>query len=207
MNAPRRLQGSSSHVHQSPEEYYRAAYFNILDNAINALRNRVVCKAVPVLLCIERFLLSARLGDHIDDTDVLLLTRHYGNDLNAEDLRCEARILKNLPSSSDSTNRNSSTKEIITEIGNSGIKNLIPNIFRLSILYLICPASTAVPERSFSLLRRIKSHLRNALTQQHLNNFMLLSMYKHDVDNINMKETVNSLYYLVMRKDVMLLAF
>ena len=55
---------------------------------------------------------------------------------------------------------------------------MIPDVMQLLTFYSVCPASTATSaERSFSHLRRIKSYLRNTMSQQRLVSLMLLSAY------------------------------
>ena len=48
---------------------------------------------------------------------------------------------------------------------NPGKKALLSQVFQLAQYRLIMPASNAVSERSFSVLRRIKAYLRNTMTQ------------------------------------------
>ena len=52
------------------------------------------------------------------------------------------------------------------------------------------PATNAKTERSFSALRRVKSYLRSTMSQQRLNNLMLLHVHK-GITDINMKDIAN----------------
>ena len=53
---------------------------------------------------------------------------------------------------------------------------VIPDVMQLLTFYSVCHASTATSvERSFSHLRRIKSYLRNTMSQQRLVSLMLLA--------------------------------
>ena len=45
-------------------------------------------------------------------------------------------------------------------------------------------ATNAVSERSFSTLRRIKTYLRSTMSQQRLNNLMLLAVHQYKLDLI-----------------------
>ena len=49
------------------------------------------------------------------------------------------------------------------------------------------PATNVTSERSFSALRRVKSYLQNTMSQQRLNNLMLLHVHKGITDAINLK--------------------
>ncbi len=55
---------------------------------------------------------------------------------------------------------------------------------------LLMPATNAVSERSASALRRIKTYLRT-MTQQRVNNIMVLHIHKHLTDSVNQKEILN----------------
>ena len=49
-------------------------------------------------------------------------------------------------------------------------------------LILVMPATNAVSERSFSAMHRIKTYLRSAMTQERLNNLMILHVHKEFTD-------------------------
>lgn len=44
-------------------------------------------------------------------------------------------------------------------------KEIYPNIHKLLKIFCTLPVSTATPERCFSSLKRIKSYLRNSMTE------------------------------------------
>jgi len=68
---------------------------------------------------------------------------------------------------------------------------MIPEVVTLIRLYLMCPATTATAERSFSQLRRLKTYLRSTMTQRRLNSLIILNMYQEDVDNLDLTKLVN----------------
>ena len=53
-------------------------------------------------------------------------------------------------------------------------------------LLLVMPATNACSERTFSALRRLKTHLRATISQQRLNNFMMLHIHKDETDSLNL---------------------
>ena len=53
------------------------------------------------------------------------------------------------------------------------------------------PASNASSERSFSVMRQIKSYLRNSMNQSRLNHAMILSIYKERIDAIDLNDIGN----------------
>ena len=56
----------------------------------------------------------------------------------------------------------------------TSFKVMLSEVHKLVLLYLTVPVTTATAERSFSGLKRIKTYLRNSMTQQCLNHCMLL---------------------------------
>ena len=56
---------------------------------------------------------------------------------------------------------------------------------------LLMPATNAVSERSASAMRRIKTYLSSTMSQQRMNNVMVLHIHKHLTDTVNLKDTLN----------------
>ena len=65
-------------------------------------------------------------------------------------------------------------------------RQLIPNIIVLCNLLLINPATSAIPERSFSLARRIKTWQRVTMTQKRFSSLAILNFHKHKTDRIDL---------------------
>ena len=66
--------------------------------------------------------------------------------------------------------------------------HLLPNIKRLLKIYLLAPMSIAAGERTFSVQRRIKSYIRNSMTNKRSNSLMLLHIHKEKTDSLNLVE-------------------
>ena len=77
-------------------------------------------------------------------------------------------------------------RTILTTIGNSPFKPLVPEVLKLCSLYLVNSASTATCERNFSCVRRVKTYLRSIMTQVRLNCVHLLNVYKDDADKVDL---------------------
>ena len=75
-------------------------------------------------------------------------------------------------------------------IDNSPLKTMVPQVVQLAKLYCVSPATTSTCERSFSQLRRMKSYLRATMTQQRLNHLLILTVYKEDVDRLDIFDLV-----------------
>ena len=53
-------------------------------------------------------------------------------------------------------------------------------------LLLVMPATNAFSESTFSELQRLKTHLRATMSQQRLNNLMMLHIHKDETDSLNL---------------------
>ena len=58
-------------------------------------------------------------------------------------------------------------------------------------LMLVMPASNAVSERSFSSLKRVKTYLRNRMTEQRLNHLMLLHAHQDLTDALDINAVLD----------------
>ena len=57
-------------------------------------------------------------------------------------------------------------------------REMFCEVDKLLHIYLTVPVTTATAERSFSALRRIKTYLRSTMSEERLNNLMLLHVHK-----------------------------
>ncbi|CAI6371850.1 unnamed protein product [Macrosiphum euphorbiae] len=57
-------------------------------------------------------------------------------------------------------------------------KEIFPNIHFLLKILCTLPVSTSTPERTFSCLKRLKSYLRNTMTDTRLNGLAMLAVHK-----------------------------
>ena len=53
------------------------------------------------------------------------------------------------------------------------------------------PATNSVSERSFSALRRVKTYLRNTMTQTRLNSIMVIHVHKNVTEKLNLVDITN----------------
>ena len=64
--------------------------------------------------------------------------------------------------------------------------SMFSEVDKLARIYLTIPVTTATVERSFSDLQCIKTYLRSTMSQQRLNNIMLLNVHKDLADGLDM---------------------
>ena len=72
---------------------------------------------------------------------------------------------------------------------NTAVRKMLSEVFCLIRLFLITPVTTCIAERSFSVIRRLKTYLRSTVGQMRLNDLAILHCYKERtyeivVDNV-----------------------
>ena len=63
---------------------------------------------------------------------------------------------------------------------------MVTEVVTIVRLLIVMPASNATSERSFSALRRIKTYMRTTMTQERLNNLMLLHVHQEYLDELDL---------------------
>ena len=64
---------------------------------------------------------------------------------------------------------------------------MLSEVATLLKIYLTVPVTTATAERSFSVLRRLKTWLRSTMSQKRLNNLLVLHCHKGLTDELSLK--------------------
>ncbi len=79
-----------------------------------------------------------------------------------------------------------------------GQRELLSEVCQLfQLLLVIIPATNAVSERSFSVLRRVKTYLRSTMAQDRLNHIMTLHIHRGLTDDLSLIESANRWCHLL----------
>ena len=191
---PRKIDdGSSPHVFETPKEYYRKTYYEVIDIIVQELSRRFDQVSLRLVMQIESTLLMAanNKGPETITVDEMILT-FYKHDFDEGKL---LRQIKMLPDFVQEMKKNTQLKAITTvrslaEILKSSTlaMGMFSEVVKVLKIFLTIPVTTATAERSFSGLRRLKTYLRSTMTQERLNNVMLLHCHKERSDCIDLVE-------------------
>ena len=199
---PRRLDdGASPHVHKTPHDYYRRQYFEVLDLLSGELTRRFDQKSLAAPKAIEEVLLTAcasqfTSADGFSIPEVIVNT--YSQDINIDKLKVQLLMLpdliKSYRSSQDLPHLTVTSLRTLCEIflALPLSKEMLSEVDALLRLYFTIPITTATAERSFSVLRRIKTYLRSTMSECRLNNVMLLHCHKDIADGIDVTNIAKS---------------
>ncbi|XP_070549960.1 zinc finger MYM-type protein 1-like [Ptychodera flava] len=197
-HAPRRIDdGAQPHRFSSPREYHRQMYFEVLDLVAGEMDRRFAQETLKIPSAIESILLSSCTdeGGEIHCQVPEIIRENYDKDIDMRKLGHQLSLLPDLVKIAKSNPLFASLKEItnirtlaqiIREVPVA--RQMVSEVEKLLRIYLTIPVTTATAERSFSALRRLKSYLRSTMSQQRLNNVMLLHIHKQITDSLCLKD-------------------
>uniref|UniRef100_H3A3S8 HAT C-terminal dimerisation domain-containing protein n=1 Tax=Latimeria chalumnae TaxID=7897 RepID=H3A3S8_LATCH len=192
--------GTDAHQFETPEAFFRQQYFEAFDITAGKLKWCFEQSMLAAPRAIENLLISYanEEGNQLQDSENLIpqvIQVNYAKDLDLSHLQNQ---LRTLPDLIRAANKNVPTLNItkVTKLSTLiDVFNAVPfsdvlfsEVHSLLCLFLTLPVSTAIAERSFSALRRLKTFLRSTMTQERLNNSMLLYVHKSSTDELNMTE-------------------
>ena len=140
---------------------------------------------------VEQLLLKSINGeDYQREMDSLL--NIYGADIDSSALPSELLILCSICKDGNPSHFD----DILTSLQaiSKTERSLIPNIVSIVKVVLVSGATTATPERSFSMARRIKTWLRSTMKQRRFNSLSILNSSKPLVDKLPLVKVANEFF-------------
>ncbi|KAF0298328.1 hypothetical protein FJT64_004341 [Amphibalanus amphitrite] len=180
---PRRLDDGAEPAHPtSPEERYRRVFLEAIDQLDRALHCRYsdnVRSDELVLATGERALITG-------DADAIDQTAGFYQ-MNADRLRLQVQMLHDICKSHGTSIPLKNLQDVVKQLtsGEGELRALLDEVATLTRLLLTAPATSCTAERSFSLLRRLKSWLRSTLSQERLNHSAVLATYPERVMSLD----------------------
>lgn len=183
--APQRFKvGSSTRdFHATPEAHYRQIYYGALDHVIEAIHDRFDQPGYNTYQHLEELMLKACRGETYD-AELDYVCTFYQDDLSRAQLEAQLPLLQPLCEGVEDI----TIHDIVRILGglSSAERVAFTSVWTAMKVLLVMPASNASSERSFSALRRIKTYLRTTMTQQRLDNLMLLHVIKEKTDALDL---------------------
>ncbi len=168
---PKRLDdGSQPHRFASPEERYRHAYFEVLEQVCGEIERRFDQSDLSVVQKIESFLIESANGQHTLCPELHQILEKYHIDIDR--LYIQIAMLADTINTAfgGSIKTVTNVRTIADALNQSNIvRGILNEVDKLVQVYLTYPVTSATAERSFSSLRRIKTFLRSSMTAQCLN--------------------------------------
>lgn len=111
-------------------------------------------------------------------------------DINIESLEAEMTVIKNSIQNSDFT-----LSDVLQKLD----QNVFANLYKLMQVALTLPISSASCERSFSVMRRIKTWIRSSMNQDRFTDMSILHI-ERDISNIIESENILNNFALKNRR-------
>ena len=166
-------------------------YYEALDFVVQAVRDRFDQPGYRVYRNLLELLLKACKGKAYQDELEAVLGIHK-DDLSRLELEAQLPLLKPLCKEvCEELAENFSVCDAVHVLSELSFaeRTAFSGVWSVAKLLLVLPATNATSERSFSALRRVKTYLRTTMTQERLNNLLVLHIHKDRVDRLNL-ETV-----------------
>lgn len=206
--APRQLETGSTEgdYHSSTEEYYRMLYYEAIDLVIEAITERFDQPGYKIYRNLEDLILNTCRGQR-NEEELDFVCNFYKDDLDKQQLRAQLPLLFALFNDVQKSEKREITIHNVLKILcqlSSPQQLAFSQVFIVMKLLLVMPATNSCSERSFSALRRLKTHLRSTMSQLRLNNLLVLHIHKNETDAMNLADIGNE---FVASKDLRLRMF
>ena len=186
---------SSGSFPTTAQQYFRQCYYEAVDNITGCLEDRYNQPGYSIYCNLEQLLLKA--CQNLDYKQELeYVCSFYKDDLEEDRLRVQlltfqVDFMKRQISESQPSNLSIFDVRKYFQALSPSEQGLLDQVYQVLRLVLVMPATNSSSERSFSALRRVKSYLRSTMTQQRLNNLMILHVYKEQTDGLILKDVAN----------------
>ena len=115
----------------------------------------------------------------------------FYDDFDTSSLAAQLTILHGAVTNRFQNQKQSDVEQItVLEVANLlkntyGAQQLLDQVWRLTKLLLVVPATSATAERSFSALRRVKTYLRATIGETRLNSALVIRCHQDRADSLN----------------------
>ena len=185
---PRRFcEGSETHRHESPRDFYRQIYNEACDLLVQEVTDRFNQDFMKPLAAMEKLLLSAANGKGFTEEIDAVACSVFAKDLDMAKLARHLAVLPDivhqaLPDVKEVT----TIRTVCSAMSFSTHRSTFNEVHKLLRLYLTVPITSSTSERAFSTLKRLLTYLRSSMTEQRLNNCALIHIHKDIVDNMDL---------------------
>jgi hypothetical protein len=163
---------------KDPAIYFRQQFFQTLDIVAEDIKMRFNQRQFTLVKNLENTI-TGRLTNVLE-----IISETYKQDINVALLETQIKLL---PAALAETEKPVTVNSVVNILRqSSAVRRMLSEVDKLVRIYLTIPVTTATAERSFSVLRRLKTYLRTTMTQKRLNNCMIMHVFKSKTDSIDL---------------------
>ena len=177
----------------TPKAFHRQEFLTAVELLEKEVERRADQTSLTLVSAVEGLLPNSAKGDRETVTKIAKSVADlYGSDFNFVEVPLQLKILpKNVKACKVEQKPRSYSDVTIRAIADlfaesSIAARMMPDVEKLLRIYLAVPVRSATAEKTFSFLRRLKNYLRETMSQERLNNLLLLHIHKDRTDIPNM---------------------
>jgi len=176
---------SNAHYPETPEDYFKPMYFQALDAIVNAINDRFDQPGLIKFGNVEQLLLKSIVKDDTS-SELKVLKTDFGGDYDPVQLESELLLLPTIFHQFSPVD----FRDICKHLQEMEIekRQMLKNMWKIIRIVLTSGATSATPERSFSMQRRLKTWIRSTMGQKRYNSLAILNSHTTEVDQLSLIE-------------------
>ena len=176
---------SNAHYPKTTEKYFKQMYFEALDAVVNAMKDHFEQPALKKFMNVEQLFLKT-INNQDASVELKAVKTDFDGDFNEYQLESELHLIPTIFKDSKPVDFHDICKTLQTM--DKDVRPMIKNIWTITRIVLTSGATSATPERSFSMQRRIKTWLRSTMGQKRFNSLSVLNAHTDVFDKLSLVE-------------------
>ena len=169
------------------KQFYRVTnYYEGLDKLVKELKMRFAGKGQETLTHLATMIFDR----DVEDETFEAVSKFYGLDIDI--LKADQKLFLHYKDKLEK--QNMTAAEMFKKLTETNLIQLLPEFSKALKIFAVLPVSSCEAERSFSLLRRLKTYLRNTMGQERLSSLTLMHIERATVNQViqeDMKEMID----------------
>jgi hypothetical protein len=195
---PSRAAQHRSTTFETPRERYKSMLFEIIDSVTKEIEFRFENNACESILSMER-IIKGNGSD--DDINHLFNLNFYNRLVDFDKLQQELKTWNHFIDLKLRSQRAKKRVSVISKIFfEESCVISFPELEKLIRIYLTIPVTSVTAERTFSAMKRIKTHLRNTMGQERLSSLSLIQVEKELTKSIKLESVIDKFGSMSNRK-------
>jgi len=175
-------------VELSKEEEFNVIYCSVIDSFIGELNFRFKEDNIRPLVVIHKLITVAKLDPELNIRKELEI---YESEIDFDDLEMNLTHWYEYKELNPKQFASASFRHTADQFINCSLHENLKELYTLFLIYLTVPISSATGERSFSVLKLLKTYIRNTISQQRLSDLAVISVNSDLLSCINLDDIIN----------------
>ena len=167
------------------EEYFIELYMSTFESILESIEGRY--KISPIALSIEKYL-AATNETELEECGESISTIAAHVVSNSLQLKMEKKQFRRYEIETKIPPATCVDEIGITLSSNTALRTILQTLSNVVQLVLLVPATSCTPERTFSVLCRLKTYLRSTMTQARLNHLAVIHCNKDIADSLDLDQ-------------------